>query len=190
MTLNNRQELFVSEYLKCFNATKAAKAAGYSEKTAYSQGHDLLKVPEIAARVRERLRQSAMDADEVLHHLAEIARGDMDDLVDINGNLDMTKARQFGKTKLIKKVKNRVMSTENTDITETETEGYDRLRALELIGKHLAMWTDKVQVNDWRAQAIQDIKDGKISFEALSNAFDKSLAAELFTAAGIPLSSE
>lgn len=185
MTLNSKQELFVEEYLKCFNATKAAKAAGYSEKTAYSIGQRLLKEAEIASRVRARLAEAAMDANEVLYHLAQIARGDMDDLLDVNGNLDLIKARQFGKTNLIKKVKNRVMSTEQTDISETETEGYDRLKALELIGKHLAMWTDKVRLDDWRAQAIQDIKEGKIDYQSLVEAFDESLASQLFAAAGI-----
>jgi phage terminase small subunit len=62
VALNARQARFVAEYLKDPNATKAAKAAGYSEKTAYSQGHDLLKKPEIAAAVARMKSQVEREA--------------------------------------------------------------------------------------------------------------------------------
>lgn len=45
--MTNKQELFILEYQKDFNATRAATAVGYSPKTAYSQGQRLLKDPEI-----------------------------------------------------------------------------------------------------------------------------------------------
>jgi len=57
--LNERQELFCQYYVITnkiggrYNATQAAKDAGYSEKTAYSQGHDLLKHPEVSKRIHE-----------------------------------------------------------------------------------------------------------------------------------------
>lgn len=47
MALNEKQQLFINEYLIDFNATQAAIRAGYSEKTAYSQGQRLLKQVEI-----------------------------------------------------------------------------------------------------------------------------------------------
>lgn len=151
MALNNKQQMFLNEYLKTFNATKAAKLAGYSEKTAYSQGHDLLKHPEISEAIRARLNESAMEANEVLYHLAEIGRGDFDDITDANGNLDMEKARELGKTRLIKKVKQRTVTTADkdgagSDITETEVEIHDRVRALELIGKYHKLFTDKTEI--------------------------------------------
>lgn len=51
MPLTPRQSAFVREYLKDPNATRAAKAAGYSEKTAYAQGSALLKKQEVSAAV-------------------------------------------------------------------------------------------------------------------------------------------
>lgn len=54
MALNPRQQAFVEHYVALGNATRAAKAAGYSEKTAYQQGHMLLKHPEVAATIDER----------------------------------------------------------------------------------------------------------------------------------------
>lgn len=185
MALSNKQQVFVNAYLRTFNATKAAKEAGYSEDTAYSQGARLLKHVEIANAIRARMEADAMSTSEVLYHLAQIARGDFDDIADSNGTLDMTEARRVGKTNLIKRVKNKAIVTEQSDISETEVEMYDRLRALELIGKYLKLWTDKVEVEDWRSRAVEDIRAGRIDFQALAEAFDESLAAELFRTAGV-----
>jgi phage terminase small subunit len=52
-SLNDKQRRFAAEYLVDLNATQAAIRAGYSAKTAGSQGFDLLKKPEIAALVAE-----------------------------------------------------------------------------------------------------------------------------------------
>lgn len=158
MALSDKQEMFVNEYLKCFNATKAAKLAGYSEDTARQQGSRLLTNVDVASRVRERLKQSAMEADEVLFHLTEIARGDMDDLVDDNGNPDISNARANGKTRLIKKIKQRSITTEESDIAESEIEAHDRLRALELLGKHHKLFTDKIETTGEVEVTITDAK--------------------------------
>ncbi len=146
MTLKAKQELFVSEYLKCFNATKAAKVAGYKETSARQQGSKLLTNPDIASRVQERLREAAMQADEVLYHLAEIARGDMNDLVDKSGKPDINAARENGKTRLIKKIRTVDQKSEVSSYKETEIEGHDRLKALELLGKHHKLFTEKQEI--------------------------------------------
>ena len=59
--MTDQQELFVIEYVKlgCRNATQAAKNAGYSEKTAYSQGQRLLKNVEVQQKLDELKSQSA-----------------------------------------------------------------------------------------------------------------------------------
>lgn len=54
--LTAKQARFVQEYLVDLNATQAAIRAGYSEKTAYSQGHDLLKKPEITVALDDARR--------------------------------------------------------------------------------------------------------------------------------------
>jgi phage terminase small subunit len=55
--MNKRQELFVTEYLVDFNATQAAKRAGYSEKTAYAKGHELLKNVEVKTAVDRKYQE-------------------------------------------------------------------------------------------------------------------------------------
>jgi len=58
--MNARRQRFVQEYLVDLNATQAAKRAGYSAKTAYSQGQRLLKFVE----VREAIAQAQGKAAE------------------------------------------------------------------------------------------------------------------------------
>lgn len=133
--LTNKQQRFIDEYFKCWNATEAAIRAGYSKRSARQIGSENLSKPSIASRVRARMRESAMDADEVLYHLASIARGDMDNLIDRNGLPDIEQARATGKTSLIKKWKFRTITTEDSDIHEVEVEPYDRLQALNALAK-------------------------------------------------------
>ena len=59
--LTEQNKCFVEEYLKlkCKNATKAAIAAGYSEKTASSQASMLLKHPDVSEYLRQRKSEMA-----------------------------------------------------------------------------------------------------------------------------------
>ena len=49
--MNQRQQLFVNEYLVDLNCTQAAIRAGYSSRTAYSQGQRLLKNAEVSQAI-------------------------------------------------------------------------------------------------------------------------------------------
>lgn len=51
--LTGKQKRFCEEYIFDFNATRAAKEAGYSQDTAYSIGNENLKKPEIRAYISE-----------------------------------------------------------------------------------------------------------------------------------------
>jgi len=53
VNLTGKQKRFCEEYIFDFNATRAAKVAGYSEATAYSIGSENLSKPEIQAYIRE-----------------------------------------------------------------------------------------------------------------------------------------
>jgi phage terminase small subunit len=77
VTLSNKQRVFISEYLRDFNATQAAIRAGYSSKTAYSIGQENLKKPEILEAIKTRVDEIAMGTDEILVELTKQARGDI-----------------------------------------------------------------------------------------------------------------
>ena len=81
MTLTPKQRRFVEEYLVDFNATQAAIRAGYSKKTAYSQGERLLRHAEVAATVEagkaELAKLTRISAEEVIEglvHVSEISK--------------------------------------------------------------------------------------------------------------------
>lgn len=136
MGLSNKQKAFIEQYFICgMNATKAAKEAGYSERTAYSQGSRLLKHVDIARVIKERFDEMAMSADEALARIADHARGDIDELLDENGNLSIAQARENGKTHLIKSISKTQIESEQFSKDETKFELYDAQAALVQIMK-------------------------------------------------------
>lgn len=188
--LTGKQQRFITEYLKCLNATEAARRAEYdgNDVTLASIGYENLRKPQIASRIEEEFAKHTMSAAEVLYHLTAIGRTDISDVLDDKGNIDLVKARERGKTGIIKKVKSRMITTEDSDIVETEVEPMDKVKALELLAKYHDL-INKIRVEDWRTDAIADIRAGNIDYEALVEAFDDTLATELFRAAGVPISS-
>ena len=75
LPLTRKQQIFVDEYLKCFNASEAARRAGYTGK-ADVIGCQLLSNISIKALIDARIAESHMSADEALRLLAEMARGE------------------------------------------------------------------------------------------------------------------
>lgn len=89
--LTEKQERFCQAYLIDFNATKAAKEAGYSHETAYSIGHENLSKPEIQVRINE-LRISMgksfnVTRERIAQELARIGFSDIRELFNEDGSL-------------------------------------------------------------------------------------------------------
>ena len=156
--LTRKQQVFIDEYLKTFNAAESARRAGYSEATAYSIGHNLLKKVEVREAIQARLDEVHMSADEALKLTADIARGDVAQLMEVGSigfNLDMSKAKELGLTRLIKKVKQKTVthlakseSDEDREVVELEVELYDAQAALRDILKVHGKFTDRVDVTN------------------------------------------
>lgn len=172
MALTGKQAAFVEEYLIDFNATQAALRSGYSEKTAYSIGARLLKNVEVAEAISQRIGETAMTADEVLSRLADHARGSLADFVTVTDDgptFDFAKAERLGKMHLIKKLrtKKRMYKEGKGDdaipvtVIETDLELYDAQAALQLIGKHHSLFTDRVD------HVVRNIDLSKLSIEQL-----------------------
>lgn len=90
MALTDLQEAFCQEYVKDPHATRAAITAGYSEKNARFIAYDLKQKPAIQKRLRElqnkAYKRNAMAIDEAVSILADIARTNVTDLLDDEGN--------------------------------------------------------------------------------------------------------
>lgn len=139
--LTDKQRAFIDYYFACgFNATEAAKRAGYSERTARQMGTENLSKPVIKAEISRRMTEQAMGPNEVLARLGEIARGDMIDFLNDAGDIDLKTARLAGKLHL---VKTRSITKEGERI-----ELYDKHAALALIGKHHGLFIDRTEITD------------------------------------------
>jgi phage terminase small subunit len=88
--LNEKQRRFAHEYLKDQNATQAAIRAGYSKKTAGSQGFDLLKHPEIRAVLSSKLakieERAEFTAEQAIRQLERMVMFDVRKLFHPNGS--------------------------------------------------------------------------------------------------------
>jgi phage terminase small subunit len=175
--MNNKQEAFVNEYLKDHNGAQAAIRAGYSKKTARTIASQLLAKLDISEAIKARIADKTMDSDEVLTRLADIARGDITDLMDVTSmgfTIDLTGDGENGKnpnTKLIKKIKQKVTtylakneSQEDREIVETEIELYSAQEALNTIAKLNGMIVEKMDVTSKGEKVISnEIYDRGIS---------------------------
>lgn len=160
--LTPKQERFVREYLVDLNATQAAIRAGYSKKTANEQGSRLLAHVSIQEAIAKGTEKKAakleVTADRVLRELALIGFCDMADHVDI-GSEGEVRVKTFdempeGSSRVISgiKEKKRILGSGEGDGNEVimeatlEYKHHDKVKALELLGKHLGMWTDKTEL--------------------------------------------
>ena len=124
--MTDKQNIFVQEYLTDCNATQAAIRAGYSQKTAYSIGQRLLRNVEVSQAINsamsERQERTALNADYVIHSLHEIAQRCM------QKSPVMVKGEQ-------------AIDDEGRHLWTFDAK--NAIRALELLGKHMGMFSDK-----------------------------------------------
>ncbi|NLD44166.1 MAG: terminase small subunit [Chloroflexi bacterium] len=133
--LNAKRQAFVAEYLRCWNASEAARRAGYRHPMQY--GSYLINLEVVAQEIRARLAEKAMSADEVLTRLAEQARAEYAQYLTDDGKIDLQAVIDDGKAHLIKSMK-------RDRGGNLVVEFYDAQAALALIGRHLKLFTDNV----------------------------------------------
>ncbi|MDR0615921.1 MAG: terminase small subunit [Synergistaceae bacterium] len=145
--MNRKRQRFVEEYLIDLNATQAAIRAGYSEKSAVKIGHQLLDKTRhlIDAALAERSEKTKITAERVVQELAALAF------------TDFRKAVAWGPDGVRLLPSDELGDGEAAiiaEVTETRSETggsikakrYDKLKALELLGRHLGMFSDKVDM--------------------------------------------
>ena len=153
MALTPKQRRFVAEYLVDLNATEAAKRCGYSEKTARSQGSDLLTVPDIAkavAAAQERqLNSIELTAARVLEELRRLAFSDTRAFFDEHGNLrpihELT-AEQGSQLAGIEVIKKNAEAGDGHIDTVHKIKLWDKTRSLEMLCKRFGLLTDRIEV--------------------------------------------
>lgn len=148
--LTEKQQRFIDEYLIDLNATQAAIRAGYSVKTADKQGYQLLEKTRVAEAISEKMaersRRTGVNQDRVVMELAKIAFVNAADVID-SDDATIKAGATADDTAAIQSVKVKVIPTKEGEGVEREIRLNDKLKALELLGKHLGMWNDKLDVN-------------------------------------------
>lgn len=137
MALSRKQQVWLEEYLATWNATEAARRAGYAHPR--QEGARLLSNAVIAEEIQSRLAEKAMSADEALARLAEQARAEYSRYFKANGTIDLEKLLADGKGHLIKKIKPTAYGN--------EIEFYDGQTALLNIGRHHKLFVDRSEVS-------------------------------------------
>ena len=143
--LTAKQQRFCDEYLIDLNATQAAIRAGYSPRTAEQAASRLLTIvkvsDEIAREMAERSKRTGINQDRVLMEIAKMAFVNIDDVIDL-GTAEVKSTATKDDLACIQSVK--IKPTEFG--TEREIRLCDKKSNLELLGKHLGMFKDKVEV--------------------------------------------
>ena len=132
MSLNHKQQRFVSEYMIDQNGTQAAIRAGYSEKTAGSIANENLKKPEIRAEIEARLKKveekSLVSVEYVINGFKTVAER----------CLQAEQVMEF--------------DHENKEMVPTGEWKFDSSganKALENLGRYLKLFTDKIQIENF-----------------------------------------
>ena len=153
--MTDKQTVFVQEYLKDMNATQAAIRAGYSQRTAYSIGQENLNKPEIKQTIdtamNERAKRTTLTADYVLQNLQEIAKRCM------QKRPVMVKGEQ-------------VKDDEGRNLWTFDAK--NAIRALELLGKHQGMFSDKNREQEQTSEDLKitiDVRQAVLNMEAELN---------------------
>ncbi len=165
--LNPKQLAFISEYLIDFNGTQAAIRAGYSARTAQEQASVLLSKPmvqralEEAKAAHKKVRE--VSVDRIIQELERIAYGDLKNSVRWNeGGTQIQPSDD-----LPADVSATIMSIEEDEHETTSPLGhthvrrkvkvkhYDKLRALELLGRYKSLFVDRKEVTGKGGGAIE-----------------------------------
>lgn len=146
--LTAKQQRFVDEYLIDLNATQAAIRAGYSTDTAMEQGYQLLQKTSVSNAISQamahRSRRTGITQDRVLRELAKVAFVNANDVIDTDSATVRANATEDDLA-CIQSVKVKTSESEMGSSSEREIKLYDKMRALEMLGKHLGLFDKRGQ---------------------------------------------
>ena len=179
------QRIFVEYYSRSKNAAHAVWLGGWAPKVGLESvylGMKFLQQDLVIETLYAIAPTEIMAPQEVLARLSSIATTTFEDFIEFNPDgtyvISLRRAQMAAKLGSIKKIKHTKFGV--------EIELYDALAALKLLGAHQGLFQQAVRRDDWRGKAIEDIRAGLITYDALMEAFqDIELVTELFREAGV-----
>lgn len=166
--LNIKQEAFCREYIVDLNATQAAIRAGYSERTAHVQASRLLTLAKvqdfISSLMVKRNDVVGVSADYVLRRLVEIDEMDVADILTDSGDIKPIKEWPKVWRTSLSAIDIQLINSGDMDVITKKVKWPDKLRNLELLGKH-------VNVNAFTKEEKTSTSDGLV--DALASLIDR-----------------
>lgn len=154
--LTDKQRLFCLYYVKCFNATKAAVKAGYSQDTAMEQGYQLLQKTSVRNEIKwlkqNRLNREMLGEDDIFQKYMDIAFADMTDFAKV----------KRGTVEACDNIDGTLVSEISATPNGIKIKLADRMRALQWLSDHMDLATEEQQarIATMRVKAQLDGKDG------------------------------
>lgn len=154
--LNAREYKFVAEYLVSGNAAKAARTAGYSDSSPHTSqqiGHENMMKPDVFAAIQAGLDMIAarceVSAEKIIRELAAVAFSSAHHYeAGSDGALVVAEGAPEEAGLALQVKHRRVTKADGSTETETTYLQLDKLKALELLGKKLKLWTERLEVED------------------------------------------
>lgn len=151
--MNSKRKRFCDEYLIDLNATQAAIRAGYSSRFANTNASKLLQNTTISQRIQKCMKdrevRTEIKQDRVVDELARIAFSDIGDYLKIetfkDGDVEHKRLVVFDTDTLPASKKASIQEIRQNIHGGISFKLHDKLKALELLGRHLGMFTDKVE---------------------------------------------
>jgi phage terminase small subunit len=151
--LTAKQDRFVDFFLQKWNGTEAARLAGYSggENALAAAASRLLRNVKVRNAIERRAEAHGLAKPELLWMLLEQARFNVDDVLELDeltgkAEFSLAKAKATGAIKQIKELRF------NNKGEVIAAKFYDRQTAIQMLGRALAMFTDRVDIS-WREEA-------------------------------------
>lgn len=161
--LTDKQRAFVEHYLVSWNASDAARQAGYAQ--AHSQGPRLLENVGVQAEIQSRFAALKMTADEVVTRLTEHARADIREVFTIEQDEDGTEHADLDLVRLMRSSASRLVKSVTYTKYGPKVELHDAQAALVDIGKIHGLFKDVVEIkipwDDLTEEQMQRIANGE-----------------------------
>ena len=147
--LTAKQKLFCEEYLVDLNATQAAIRAKYSENSAQQISHEILLKPVVAQYITnlkaKREKRTEVTSDRVVKELAKLAFFNMQDVVDDEGaTKGLTEWDRDDMAAIQEITEDKLGNEGDAVITRRKIKVSDKKAALDLLGRHLGIFNDKI----------------------------------------------
>jgi phage terminase small subunit len=169
--LTPRQQRFVDEYLVDLNGTQAAIRAGYAAGSADVTAARQLAKPAVQAAIQTeqavRAARVGVRADHVIRELALLAYSDIGQILDFSGEtprlrpaseIPESARRTISSVKVRRYLEGRGEEAREVEVTEFKL--WDKLSALEKLGKHLGMFVERHRIEgNLTVQIVEELAD-------------------------------